>query len=254
MSVSALVVSYHTGDVLWRCLDTALSQCDEVVVVDNGNPPEATGRLRDDPRIRYVESPGNVGFAWGNHLAAQLATGDHLLVLNPDAVLKPGCVERLRAALAEGATLSGARLVDGSGRELRGSRRRELTPFNLLRGINLNTRPLPEGPFEVGAVSGACLMIGRADWDRLGGFDPAYFLHVEDLDLCRRVRDTGGSVVFVPDAQVEHAGATSAAPQWVVETHKAMGFKTYLIRHYPIVGRLLWPAMSLARRARTRRS
>ena len=254
MSVSALVVTYHTGEVIWACLEAALAQVDEVIVVDNGNPPETSARLKNDGRIRYIEAPGNVGFGWANHLAAEVAKGERLLVLNPDAILKPNCVAKLEASLNAGATVAGARLVDGQGRELRGSRRRGLTPFNLLRGLNLHRQPLPSAPLEVGAVSGACFLIGAEDWKRLGGFDPAYFLHVEDLDLCRRVRDAGGSVVFVPDADVLHEGATSDAPNWAVETHKLMGFRTYLIRYYPFVGRLLWPAMRLARRRRTRRS
>lgn len=255
MATSAIVVTFHTGGVLWDCLRAALAQCDEVVVVDNGNPDAVSARLAGDPHILHHASPGNVGFGWAANVGAGLAQGTHLLFLNPDAVLRPGAVEALLTALgdAKAPAIAGARLVDAAGVELRGSRRRSLTPLNLLRGLNLHREPLPGGPAPVGAVSGAAFMVRRADWEALGGFDPAYFLHVEDLDLCWRAHGLGGDVLFVPGAEAVHAGATSDAPSWVVETHKLMGLRTYLTRHFPRAGRLAWPAIGAALARRRRR-
>ena len=252
----AVIVSYHTGEVLWRCLDAALAQCDRVVVVDNGNPPEVTARLRADARWETISGHGNIGFAAAVNRGARELPEDHVLVLNPDAVPEPGCVARL-VEVADGypaPAVIGARLVDEAGRELRGSRRKGLTPWTALFGINLHRRPLPDAPVEVGAVSGAAMLLDRESWVRLGGFDDRYFLHVEDLDLCHRARRAGGSVVFVPDADVLHPGGTSDAPALVVETHKLMGFRHYLVTHHPFWGRCAFaamrPALALRRRLR----
>lgn len=250
MSVTAVIVSYRTGAVLWECLDAVAEQVDEIVVVDNGNPAEAAERLERDARVRRVAANGNVGFAWGCELGARAAKGEHLFFLNPDAVVTPRCVAQLIAAIAGKAVpaIMGARLVDAKGAELRGSRRRVLTPWTLLRGINRHRDALSDTPVKVGAVSGAAMLMRRADWDALGGFDAGYFLHVEDLDICRRANNCW----FVPGAEVVHPGASSEVADWVVETHKAMGLKRYFIRWYPIVGRVLWPAMSLVLRGRRR--
>ena len=256
MSVLAVVVSYHTGDVLWECLAEASRQCGRLVVVSNGNPDDVEARLATDPRWELVSGHGNIGFASAVNRGAEGMGEDHILVLNPDAVLREGCVARL-VEVADGLpapTVVGARLVDAAGAELRGSRRRALTPWTLFRGLNLHRRPLPTAPQEVGAVSGAAMLLSRSGWKALGGFDTHYFLHVEDLDICRRAAALGGGAVFVPDAEVVHAGATSDVARWVVETHKYMGFRRYFTRHHPWLGRLVLPAIFLATRGRRRRS
>ena len=250
VSVAAVIVSYHTGGVLWDCLDAVAGEVDCIVVVDNGNPAEVVARLERDARVSLVRAPGNVGFAWGCRLGADMVEAEHLFFLNPDAVVKPGCTARLVEVIAEKAVpaIVGARLVDENRTELRGSRRRVPTPWTLLRGLNLHREPLPASPIRVGAVSGAAMLMRRADWEALGGFDAGYFLHVEDLEICRRANNCW----FVPDAEVVHPGASSDVAGWVVETHKAMGWKRYWVSHYPWLGRLVWPAMSLALRRRRR--
>ena len=252
MSVIAVIVTYHTGDVLWACLEEAVRQCDRVVVVSNGNPAEVERRLADDGRWELRSGHGNIGFASAVNRGAEGLGEDHILVLNPDAVMQDGCVARL-VEVAEGLpapTVVGARLVDENGVELRGSRRRALTPWTLFRGLNLHRRPLPSEPLEVGAVSGAAMLMSRGSWEALGGFDTHYFLHVEDLDICRRA----GRAVFVPDAEVVHPGSTSDVPSWVVETHKYMGLRRYFTRHNPVLGRLVLVPIYLAFRARMRPS
>ena len=248
----AVIVTYHTGGVLWDCLGEAVRQCDRVVVVCNGNPAEVERRLAGDRRWELLSGHGNIGFSSAVNRGARGMKEDHILVLNPDAVMREGCVARL-VEVARGLpvpSVVGARLVDERGVELRGSRRRTLTPWTLFRGLNLHRRPLPPGPLDVGAVSGAAMLLSRETWQALGGFDTHYFLHVEDLDICRRA----GRAVFVPDAEVVHVGASSEVARWVVETHKYMGFRHYFTRHHPWLGRLVLPAIFLGTRGRRRRS
>jgi len=127
-------------------------------------------------------------------------------------------------------------LRDIHGQEQRGARRGELTPLSALvsftpmhrlpglKSIHLENDPLQSDAHAVPVVSGACLMMDRASFDFLNGFDEGYFLHVEDIDICRRVRQNDGTVLFVPQATILHYGSTSLARPQDVEWSKLKGF------------------------------
>ena len=243
--VSAILVSFHTGPVLWRALDALATQSPlrEVLLVDNGNPGDVRTEL--DRRaaagtLRLIRSERNRGFAAACNLAAAAAQGELLLFLNPDAVVPPEGLGRMVAAMAGRSRpwIAGARLVGADGAERRGGRRGELTPSTALGDalglgrFNRHHEPLPPGPTELPTISGACLLIPVADFRALGGFDEGYFLHVEDIDLCRRLRATGGKVWFLPEVAVEHEGGSSDAPSLTVERHKLASFRHYFRRYY----------------------
>jgi hypothetical protein len=249
--VSAIVVSYRTGDVLFDCLAALLADpgIAEIVLVDNGNPIETLERIEDaygkSPKLTVVGEGKNRGFAAGVNLGARVASGNRLLVINPDAVLQPGSVAAFESARADQAepVIVGGKIYGVDGVEQRGGRRRRLTMpsaavtflgMNWLKpfspdfvNINLNTTPEPEGPVPMEAVSGALMYVSRAGFDRLGGFDDGYFMHVEDLDLCRRAEADGGAVIYTPLAKAMHHGATSEAPKAAVERYKAAGLTRY---------------------------
>ena len=249
-AVSVIMVVYRTGPSLFDTIPQALAEpmIDEFVVVDNGSSPQDEARLREiaerEPRFRLIQGHGNIGFARGCNLAAGAAKGHHLIVLNPDAYLQPGCV----AALIEAARVFpspcvvGARILNSDGSEQRGARRGEVTPVTTLVTLSRLTRvapflrkfeihmedqAAPDRPIPVPTISGACFYMSREDFRIMGGFDERYFLHVEDIDLCWRARRAGGSVVFAPEAKVVHLGATSRAHSMVVEFHKGQGLMRY---------------------------
>lgn len=251
LTISAIVVSYQTGPVLLECLEALEADRDiaEIVLVDNGNPPEVGIELQRrrgrSHKLKVTGGGENRGFAAGVNLGAKLATGDRLLILNPDAILQAGAVDALEAARAIGLEpmVVGGRIFGPDGVEQRGGRRRRLTLgtaagtflglyklanlFPEIKSINRNDEPPPEGPVHMGAVSGALMYFSRTGFDRLGGFDDGYFLHVEDLDLCRRAEADGGSVIYAPAASALHHGATSDAPSTAIERHKAAGLARY---------------------------
>ncbi len=245
--IAAITVSYFTGPALWRALDALRDapDIDQIVLVDNGNPPEVRARLADrargDARLTVVEPGANLGFGGGCNAGAAAARATHLLFINPDAELPPGGAGQLIEAAADAPSpwIVGARLVDLEGREQRGGRRAQLTMaralgeatglarlFPTLR-LHLECDAAPDRPTRVGAVSGACLMITADAFAQLQGFDEGYVFHVEDLDLCRRVSDAGGAVIYAPHVTVVHEGATSAVGRFHTARAKADGFSRY---------------------------
>jgi GT2 family glycosyltransferase len=235
-TVTALVVTYHTGPRLVECLHALKGDPDvtAIVIANNGNPPGMqawlTGFVASTPKARQLDLP-NPGFGAGINAAARLAASDHLLVINPDCVIKRGALRPMVKALesAKSPAIAGGRIFDLQGREERGARREMLTlPRALgLRRWTLNHLPPPEGPVAVGAITGAFFLVLTKDFEALGGFDEGYFIHVEDADICRRALEAGGSVVYVPAAGALHYGSTSDVASDVVAKHKAKSLARY---------------------------
>ncbi|MGB3627211.1 MAG: glycosyltransferase family 2 protein [Henriciella sp.] len=232
---TAIVVSYKTGPRLRECLfalayDPAIR---DVLVVDNGNGKAETAWLGAFAAKRdhvTILAPGsNIGFGAGvNFAAASVDSGD-LLIINPDAVLKRGSVEAMRTAGNGLKTpwIIGGKVFDVSGCEVRGPRRRKLTLWRALTSFagwntwTLEDTPAPDKSVPMDVVSGALMLISKAGFDQLGGFDETYFLHVEDVDLCRRAWEAGGEVIYCPEAGALHYGSTSDVPSAEIARHKA---------------------------------
>ncbi len=247
LPISVIMVSYMTGPALMEAIQAVLRDDDisELIVVDNGNTESARVRLaallHDKDRVRILQGHGNIGFARACNYGAQLARGHYLLFLNPDAIISETSARALAncGANLNGPWITGGLLRDINGKEQRGARRGALTPmsaflgftgFNKLlrrKAIHQENEPMPLRPVKIQTISGACLMMDRPSFDKLGGFDERYFLHVEDIDICRRARLAGGDVCFVPHATAMHYGSTSAVPRLKVEYEKLKGFLRY---------------------------
>ena len=273
--VSVIIVSYYTGPLLWRALHSALQQdgVGDIIVVDNGNWPEALANLIDmaalEPRLKVVTGHGNVGFAAACNLGARAAHGQYLFILNPDAVLPTGAV---KALLAEGLTNGGAgpwmvggRLMNPDGTEQPGARRATLTPWTALvemlrldrlapkhpyfRRFNNHQELCPKQTIPIPVISGACMLMPATDYAAIGGMDERYFLHVEDVDFCLRFREAGGKVLFCPSVDILHSKSSSRANRLRIERRKAQSLTRYFGRHFstqypmgfvPLVNGLVW--------------
>lgn len=249
MSVAAIIVSYRTGPALQLCLDSLLvaEGLSEIIIADNGN--DATGvALLDaaatrDTRVQILRGQGNVGFASACNLAAGEARSDVLAFVNPDVILAPNAPPNLVAALesAPPPAIVGGDLRDEDGRPERGSRRDRLTLWRAFtaftgltrlgfRDFNRHTDPLPSAPVRVGAISGALFVMRRADFDQLGRLDEGYFLHVEDLDFCRRAENAGWPILFAPGPHGRHLRSTSDANAREIARHKARSMARYFTK------------------------
>jgi N-acetylglucosaminyl-diphospho-decaprenol L-rhamnosyltransferase len=266
---SIVVVAADSGPLLGNCVDAALASTAtvELVLVDNassdGEIERVAARHRDDVRLSVFRNMQNLGFGPAVNLGARHARGDVLLVLNPDCQLQAPTVERMRSLLAADTRIGllGVNVCSPDGRSARGNRRRDPTlrraalemsgvarwerRFPSLAGVEV--RAPADGarePEEVEAVSGACMMLPRETFDRLQGFDEAYFLHVEDLDLCRRVRDAGQRVAIANTIDVVHAqGSSSRKRPLFVMLHKHRGMWRYFNKFDPAARNPLWRAV-----------
>lgn len=240
--MSVLIVSHDSADVLSRCLDALAVQTGvamEVIVVDNGSalPPAA------HPRIdRLHRNPDNPGFAVACNQAAAASEAPWLLFLNPDCFPGPDDLAQL-LALGEAAQRDGplgalgVQLLDADGSAQAASLRHDPAPGRLIRALFRGRSaiepvpPTPQGMHEVEAISGALMLVPRASFDAVGGFDEGYRLHFEDLDLCRRFRQRGLRVVFAPALRITHLKGTSSRrrPLWVA-WQKHRGWRRYFER------------------------
>lgn len=209
-SVTAIVVTYDSASVLPACLAALAREGVPAIVVDNASTDETTA-IAERAGATVILNTRNEGFGRANNIGAAAAASEFLLLVNPDLVLDPGAVAALLAAVERypDAGLLAPRIVEPDGRVF-------FQPRSLLSAYLPNPRgrlALPEGDVCAPFLSGACLLIRRDLFSRLGGFDPNIFLFYEDDDLCRRVADAGFAMVHVHAAVARHGRGRSSAPK-----------------------------------------
>jgi GT2 family glycosyltransferase len=227
--LSIIIVSFNARADLERCLQSLHSPspaiAHEIIVVDNQSSDGSPEVAKRWPDAEVIEAGSNLGFARANNLGIRASTGRLVLLLNSDTIVPPGAIDRLVAILNDhpDAAVVGPRLVDGDGRaELSfGSMlgpASELRQKLLFRG-QASKIPVLSGFVERATrrehtpawVSGACLLVRRADAEAVGLFDERYFLYTEDIDFCAAIRARGRKVLFAPTVEVVHLRGRSAA-------------------------------------------
>ena len=239
--VSVIIVNYHSSKVLSQCL-ASLGTEHQIIVVDNSVSATETSALKvlekQYPNVRLLFSKSNIGFAKAVNQGAKEASGDALLILNPDAYLSKDALQEMLSQLGkDNVAASGPLICFPDGTEQAGGRRQTPTParafaklfglsrLGLMRDHNLAGTDLPSEPQEVEALSGACMLIRADVFHELGGMDEAYTMHCEDLDFCMRANLEGHKLMFVPSAVVVHEKGHSSRrkPFWVTwHLHRGM--------------------------------
>lgn len=224
--LTVIVVSYNTRDLTLKCLETLYAQTREArfrtVVWDNASSDgSAEAVAAAFPQVELIASPDNLGFAHANNLVAAEARTEWLLLLNPDTEVHDGAVDRLLAfAKAHPqAGITGGRTVFPDGSLNIASCFMKITPWSAFcQATGLSTvfkgselfNPEGMGAWgrdtvrEVDIVVGCFLMITRALWTELGGFDLKYFMYGEEADLCLRAAAKGYRPMITPEAEIMH--------------------------------------------------
>lgn len=236
--LSAIIVSYNTRRMTLDCLRALQSELDgltaEIWVVDNDSRDGSAEAIRAAfPDVHLIENPNNAGFGAANNLAMKQARGDFLLLLNSDAFPKPGAVRELLdcAARHPQAGVIGPRLLNEDG-SLQVSCWRLPSPTrawleNLGVSALLPSHPVLGDYFrwahdeerEVEFVAGACLLVRRAVYEAVGGFDENFWMYAEESDWQRRMHEAGWTIVFTPSAEVTHLGGASGASESAKISH-----------------------------------
>jgi GT2 family glycosyltransferase len=235
--LSAVIVTFGSREAAGRSLPALLAELaptDEVIVVDNASTdgtPDAVAALV--PIATLIRNEQNLGFAAAANQGAAAATGDLVLLLNPDAVVQPGFREAICRPLENGSgwdawmglvTMQAGTLVNTSG---------GVVHFTGVSWAGDAGRPVsesPTGPREVAFASGACLAVRREQWAGQGGFSPEFFMYAEDCDLSMRLRLAGGYVGIEPAARVDHEYEFAKGPsKWrhLERNRMAMVLRTY---------------------------
>jgi GT2 family glycosyltransferase len=247
-TLSVLIVAYESGDDLHRTLPALLHELgadDELIVVENKSGDGSLEVVEElAPQARIVRMGRNSGFAGGVNAGAEVAKGELLVILNPDAAPRPGFGEAIRRPWLEerGWVAWQALVADRAGEGINSAG--NPIHFTGIVWAGEHGRPLGEAPppREVAALSGACLAIPVDQWRRVGGFPPEFFMYHEDVDLSMRLRMAGGTVGIEPAAVVAHDYDFSAsADKWRWLERNRLAF---LVRTYPaLLLALLAPAL-----------
>jgi len=241
--IAAVVVAHQSESTLAACLARlrAAEGITQIRVIDNGSS-DATLEIMQrhasqDARIRFIANPDNPGFAVACNQGAADSDAPWLALVNPDCMVDTQTLSRLlaHARAYAGEALLGTDLVDEHGRHDPAARRRAPQFARMLWSKAARDLSVPADPAQVlqpvEALSGALLLTSRQLFARLGGFDPDYRLHAEDLDLCRRARDAGSAVLIANDICVLHLrGVSSRARPLFVEWHKHRGLWRYFCK------------------------
>lgn len=260
-----IIVSYNSRALTLRAIASALAQqpAPRVVVVDNASSDGSADAIAARwPEVTLLRSAINLGFARAVNLAAAGADSRWILLLNPDAEMEAGALAAL-VTFAEahpGAGIYGGRTLHADGRLNPDSCYGRITPWSatcialgLTRVFRGSAFFDPEGlggwqrdsAREVDIVVGCFCLIRRDLWDRLGGFDPLYWLYGEDADFCLRAQAlTGKRPLFTPTATARHLGGATHDNNIRYRTLLAKGRITVMRQHWP--ARWRWMVQPLA--------
>lgn len=248
MDLEFVVVAYKSSGELTGCLDAIASDApagSKVVVVDNASPDDSATVAGSHPlRARIVSSTTNLGFGGGCNLGTEGSEADALFLLNPDARLQPGATALLVAALEADASLGvvAPRVIDPTGESRAASAGAEpslrssighFLALGRIPAVRRLFRPvyLADGGVRSRPdwVSGAAMLVRKSAYDEIGGFDERIFMYMEDVDLCRRLREKGWTVGYEPDAVVEHVMGHSQSADQPVRWYR--GYHAYIAVH-----------------------
>lgn len=257
LTLSIIIVNWNTRDLLRACLKSIYATLDEtsfeVFVTDNASSDGSADMVEAEfPEVQLIRSAKNLGFSAANNLGLRQASGEFVMLLNPDTELRPGSVAHMLSYATDHADvgLIGPKLVMPNG-QLQQSGRRFPTFLREVLGITRLFRVVRpwhdkhlswgrldfDETVEVDEVAGACMLIRRSALDAIGLLDERFFMYYEDVDLCYRLKKAGWKVMYMGDTEVVHAWAQGAVKAGVLHSNGLMYYSQYLyfLKHHGVI-------------------
>lgn len=258
MKLSIVIICWNDRKVIHDCLSSiyaAEAPFDfETIVSDNGSSDDSIAVIRRDfSQVRIVANRENLGFARGNNAGIRVATGEYVLILNPDTIIRGRALETLveYADAHPEAGAFGARVLNPDGTFQNCARplptvRGYLIAALCLRWLGMLSEKLTSDVYprwdgrterEIGYQSGCCVMLRKELLATVEGFDDSFFYHFEETDLCCRVWKAGRTIRFCPAAEITHLGGQSVkrSPlKFALETYRSR--YRYFYKHFGVQG------------------
>lgn len=224
ITLSVIIVNYNGEKLLGNCIGSIQKHTDckhEIIVVDNASTDNSVELLEQHfPFVKLIKNKNNVGFAAGNNIGVSKTTGKYILLLNNDTILLSPLlkvIEKFKSNPKIGVLGCTLRFDN---RAIQPSFGYEHTPIRIIfswlinskmtripkifKRSEIDTKRYYDKERKVDWVSGAALFTKTDLWNRLNGLDEKYFMYVEDVDYCRRVRELGYNIVYSPDTEIIH--------------------------------------------------
>lgn len=257
IDISIIIVSWNVRDFLNRCLGSIYRNPSgvnfEVIVVDNGSSDGSAGMVKSGfPLLRLIEEKENLGFAGANNVALKEASGRYVLFLNPDTEVFADTLQRMSESMDAHPDWSAlaCKLIFSDG-TLQPSCRHFPSLFtDLMENLYLDWL-FPRSPIfnyyrmgswphdslrRVDVPYGACLMARRSVLDTVGPMDERFFMYYDEIDLCRRIKKSGGSVWYIPTISViHHSNKSSDQVPVEVARWKCNSKILYFKKHFGVV-------------------
>jgi len=225
--VDVVIVVHNAGELLKPVVDAAAAQAgaDHIWVMDAESTDGSAQAIVDRLPEGHVHNVPNKGFSASNNRGIELTSAPFVLLLNPDAVLRPGAIEALVASAEHNprAGIIGPAVLnpDGTSQAYSWGRYPSLASFlslrvwrmaKRLRGNRQLSPHIPRYTKPVDWVTGACMLVRRSAIEDVGPMDEQFFIYWEDAEWCHRMHDRGWQVLLEPAASVIHYRGVSAAP------------------------------------------
>ena len=243
--VSILIVGYRSKPYIERCLGGALKSSAgervEILFIDCSDDGSTELVRERFPSVHVHPFQGNLGFARGNNVLAREARGQRLLLLNPDAFAEHdeiAALLRLARSRPDARAWSGITILPdgsidgGSIQPMLGALPLALALIGLARLRPGAADPRRRAPQPVPVLTGAFMLVDAATWRNLGGFDERFFMYAEEVDLCRRIADTGGVLLCDPSIRLLHDTGSGERRTPTRMLNRARGNATFYWKHF----------------------
>ena len=250
--ISVIIVNYNLSGEILDCLESLDRNLDqnavEVIVVDNNSSDdyksELINRLQQNSNYHFIQLETNLGFGSACNRGVTISQGELVCFLNPDTTISHNFLSELEESLMQsGATIVGpgynkSTLIEFSAGLFPSVLLELLSVFFIGRHIEalimgIRARLVGQRWLSVDWVLGACMLMRKQNFQSIGGFDESFFLYFEEMDLCKRVVDSGGTIVFVPDCRISHLGSVSGVKDYSLFTQRFYEGKIrFLSKHF----------------------